>query len=48
MTASPPEGGSTPVRQLIVVVLPAPFGPSRQNTSPSPTANHGPFTAWNG
>ena len=29
-----PDGGTVPVRQLIVVVFPAPLGPSRQNSWP--------------
>ena len=29
-----PDGSIVPVRQLIVVVLPAPLGPSRQNSWP--------------
>ena len=28
---SPPVTGEMPVKQLIVVVFPAPFGPRRQN-----------------
>ena len=32
---SPPSMGSTPVRQLMVVLLPAPLGPSRQKHSPA-------------
>lgn len=34
LPSSPPEKGSTPVRQLMVVDLPAPLGPSRQKHSP--------------
>ena len=29
---SPPVTGVSPVRQLITVVFPAPFGPRRQNS----------------
>mmetsp|Transcript_12482 Transcript_12482/g.35565 ORF Transcript_12482/g.35565 Transcript_12482/m.35565 type:complete len:226 (+) Transcript_12482:966-1643(+) len=43
--ASPPVGGRTPVRQLIVVVLPAPFGPRRQKMLSSLIENHEPLMA---
>ncbi len=36
-----------PVRQLMVVVLPAPLGPSRQNTRLGSMANQLPLTAQN-
>ena len=42
-----PEGGSTPVRQLMAVVLPAPLGPSRQNSWPRGMVNQGPW-GWQG
>src|SRR5262245_61726578 len=37
--ASPEVGGSRPVSILIVVVLPAPFGPRKPNTSPGWTSS---------
>ena len=43
--AVPDVGSSTPVSIEIVVVLPAPFGPSRPKTSPSSTAKLMPSTA---
>jgi hypothetical protein len=46
-SASPPVGGSTPVRQLMVVVLPAPLGPSRQKTWPRSIVNQEPLIAQN-
>src|SRR5688572_4389613 len=36
--ASPEVGASSPVSILMVVVLPAPFGPRKPNTSPRRTA----------
>lgn len=42
--ATPAPGGS-PVRQLMVVVLPAPLGPSRQKRRPFSIANQLPLTA---
>jgi hypothetical protein len=46
-SASPPLGGSTPVRQLMVVVLPAPLGPSRQNNLSCSMLNQEPLMAQN-
>jgi hypothetical protein len=43
----PPEAGSTPVRQLMVVVLPAPLGPNKQNSWPRGMRNQGPLSAQN-
>ena len=43
--AVPEVGSSSVVSILIVVVLPAPFGPSRPNSSPSSTAKLIPRTA---
>src|SRR5215203_3850129 len=42
--AVPPEGRSAPTRPLIRVVFPAPFGPTRPNTSPLPTERSVPPT----
>src|SRR5215203_806543 len=43
--AVPPEGRSAPTRPLIRVVFPAPFGPTRPNTSPLPTERSAPPNA---
>jgi hypothetical protein len=43
--ALPPVGISRVISILIVVVLPAPFGPSSPNSSPSPTEKSIPRTA---
>src|SRR5690242_4947242 len=43
--ASPEVGGSRVVSILIAVVFPAPFGPSRPNTSPASTEMVRAFTA---
>src|SRR5665648_722081 len=40
-----PLGGSCPVTTLMVVDLPAPFGPRKPRTSPGPTSKEMPFTA---
>jgi hypothetical protein len=45
---SPPVIGVIPVRQLIVVVLPAPLGPRRQNSWSFSRFTHKPLTEWNG
>ena len=44
-STSPASGGSRPSRISIVVVLPAPFGPSRPKHSPRSTASERPSTA---
>mmetsp|Transcript_13306 Transcript_13306/g.26522 ORF Transcript_13306/g.26522 Transcript_13306/m.26522 type:complete len:244 (-) Transcript_13306:1554-2285(-) len=44
-SASPPVGGSTPVKQLIVVVLPAPLGPNKQKILFSLILNQEPLIA---
>ena len=44
-TLRAPDAGSTPVRQLMMVVLPAPLGPSRQNSCPRSMANQAPLIA---
>ena len=41
----PEVGSSSVISILIVVVLPAPFGPSRPKSSPSPTSKLTPRTA---
>ena len=41
----PEVGSSSVISILIVVVLPAPFGPSSPNSSPRSTANETPRTA---
>src|SRR5919201_6855400 len=46
MVARPPVGASVVVRIEIVVVLPAPFGPSRAKNSPALTSNEIPSTAF--
>src|ERR1051326_5804009 len=43
--ASPELGGSRVVSILMVVLLPAPFGPSKPNTSPRSTSKLTPLTA---
>ena len=43
--ARPPDGSSTPVSILIVVDLPAPFGPMKPTNSPSSIRNDTPSTA---
>ena len=45
MRAVPEVGVTTPVSMEMVWVLPAPFGPSRPNTSPSSTLKLIPLTA---
>src|SRR5260221_14505381 len=44
-TTLPPSGLSTPVMRLNKVVLPAPFGPTTDTTSPAPTENDTSLTA---
>src|SRR3990172_2127649 len=46
--ACPDVGRDRPVSMRIVVVLPAPLGPRKPNTSPSCTAKLMPSTACNG
>ena len=47
LTRATPESGSLiPSRISMVVVFPAPFGPSIPNTSPGDTSNEIPSTAW--
>ena len=48
MAIRPSVGSSTPRIMLIVVVLPAPFGPSSPTISPGDTWNETPSTAFNG
>src|SRR5215204_4349598 len=43
--AVPLEGRSAPTRPLIRVVFPAPFGPTKPNTSPLPTERSAPPNA---
>jgi hypothetical protein len=43
--ARPEVAGSSVVSTLMVVVLPAPLGPSRPNTSPGETAKEMPASA---
>jgi hypothetical protein len=43
--AEPEVGGSNVMSILMVVVLPAPFGPSRPNTSPGLTSSVSASTA---
>src|SRR5262245_33203912 len=43
--ASPPDGGSRPVRSLMIVVFPLPFGPRNPKTSPCATRRFTPPTA---
>jgi hypothetical protein len=45
MMADPEEGFVTPVRNLMVVVFPAPFGPRRPKTLPWGTSKLMPFKA---
>src|SRR5262249_19681776 len=45
ISIAPPVGSSTPRTMLMVVVLPAPLGPSRPTISRAPTANETPSTA---
>ena len=45
MSAVPPVGSSSVVIMRMRVDLPAPFGPSRPNTSPSSTPKVTPLTA---
>ena len=42
----PAADGSSPVTAFSVVVLPAPLAPMRLTSSPSPTSNDTPLTAW--
>ena len=44
--ASPERGGDRPRTERMVVVFPAPFGPSSATTSASPTLRDGPNRAW--
>src|SRR5262249_9785399 len=46
--AVPWSGWSRVARMRMVVVLPAPFGPSSPKTSPAPTSNPTPSSAWTG
>jgi hypothetical protein len=46
--ATPAVSRTRVVSTPIVVVLPAPFGPSRPNTSPRETVNETPSTAFDG
>jgi hypothetical protein len=39
-------GAMIPAMVRIVVVLPAPFGPTSAGTSPGRTSNDNPSTAW--
>src|ERR687897_543393 len=41
----PPEGRNAPTRPLMIVVLPAPLGPTRPKTSPRPTDRSTPRSA---
>ena len=43
--SSPPVTGETQAIMRIVVVLPAPFGPRKPNTSPRRTSKSTPSTA---
>ena len=45
--ALPEEGGRNPVSMLMMVVLPAPFGPSSAKSWRFAIHSHGAFTAWN-
>src|SRR6059058_3168364 len=45
-TISPESSRKIPVMSLKTVVLPAPFGPIRLTTSPSPTTRSRLFTTW--
>jgi hypothetical protein len=45
MVTRPEVGSARVVQILMLVVLPAPFGPSRPNSSPSPTFRLIPSTA---
>ena len=47
MAARPRDGSSKLTRILIVVVLPAPFGPMRANALPSGIPNSSPCSAFN-
>src|ERR671919_1143739 len=42
----PSSGSSRPVRMLMVVVLPAPLGPSSPYVSPASMCSETPSTAW--
>jgi hypothetical protein len=42
----PERGGTRPMMLLSVVVLPAPFRPSRQTTSPSATSSERSYRMW--
>src|SRR5512136_1627756 len=44
-TMAPEWGGMSPEMRLRSVVLPAPFGPMRPCTSPTPTSSEAPSTA---
>ena len=46
--AEPPVGRTRVVSTPIVVVFPAPFGPSSPNTSPGATSKLTPSTAFTG
>jgi hypothetical protein len=48
MLARPDVGTSVVVRIEAVVVFPAPFGPSRQNSAPAATSNETPSSALPG
>src|SRR3954465_9477741 len=45
MVTSPSVGGMKPVIMRMVVLLPAPFGPRKPNTSPFSTVKETPLTA---
>lgn len=45
-SASPAVVGSSPIRQLMVVDLPAPFGPNRQKHSPAAQARDAIKMFW--
>src|SRR5436305_9768579 len=45
MNASPPDGSSSVASMRMVVVLPAPFGPTKPITSPAAKENEMPSTA---
>ena len=46
MNAFPPVGKMSPMSILMVVVLPAPFGPTKPKISPSFTESVRSSTAW--
>src|SRR5687768_10968415 len=46
MVAAPAVGRTSPQAILTSVLLPAPLGPSRPTSSPSPTVRLTPLSAW--